>query len=349
LKLVQVAHAISPCDAASNQIIAMDKLFKKLGYKSEIYAGKVHAFNDIVQPFSNFVNTPDTQLIYHYSTGTSFTNKIMKYPGNIALYYHNITPAKYYFGNAWGSFLHCLKGRLDLDRLLEKTNLVWGASNYSLQECNTSQKSVLPIILDYDKYLNESINHELFEQYNDGYLNILFVGRVVPHKGQLDLIKTIDYYQKNINSKIRLLLVGSQKGSYIKKLREVLTSLGTNVELVGQVNFHDLCTFYRLADVFLCMSEHEGFCVPLVEAMLFNKPILAYSASAVPETVGDAGVLFTNKNHQMIAEQIYEFIKSDRLISKQAKNRQDNLRRFHLDNIIKNLDKDLKLLASAGQ
>jgi glycosyltransferase involved in cell wall biosynthesis len=131
------------------------------------------------------------------------------------------------------------------------------------------------------------------------------VGRFVPNKKFDDIILIFNYYNKFINSDSRLFLIGSPVGTemYYDYLRSLVLQLDLKtVYFLGHVNFDDLLAYYRLADVFICMSEHEGFCVPLLEAMHFGVPVIAYKKAAVPETLGDAGILVNRKNFSEIAE-----------------------------------------------
>jgi glycosyltransferase involved in cell wall biosynthesis len=347
LKLIQVSHAITANDAASNQIIAMDDAFKQLGYDSEIYSNKIDkTLLGIVKPFSELKPDKDNIIIYHFSTGTSFTKKILNYPYPVAIYYHNITPAKYYFGNAWGSWWNCLKGRRQLSSLKNKTFFSWCASGYSQQELKEngfSDSYVLPIILDYDKY-KLPVNQSIYDKYKDGHVNLLFVGRVVPHKCQHDLIMILDHYKKNINDKVRLFLVGGQKKSYVKKLQKIINEKGLqdDVILTDKVSYTDLCTYYQASDLFLSMSEHEGFGVPLIESMIYDKPVLAYDCTAVAETVGDAGVLFKDKDYVVIANTVFKTITSDSM----GEQRHIRLEQLSKDNIFETLKKDIEIMES---
>ena len=309
MKIIQVSHAVTADDAASNQMQNMDGVFNRLGYKTEMYANKIDpAFPSKVKHFSELIPQKENLLIYHFSTGTSFINKIMNYPYPIAIYYHNITPAKYYMWNAWGSFLNCLKGRRQLAQLGRKAVFAWAASEYSRQELidnGFKNTSVLPIILDFERY-SIPVDTVLYDKYCDGIFTILFVGRMVPHKCQHDLIEVANQYKRKFGS-VRLFLVGGYKKNYFDKLNRMIEryNLKNDVIITGKVSFKELCTYYHLSSVFLSMSEHEGFGVPLIESMIFNKPVFAYAAAAVPETIQDAGVLIKDKDYGIIAETIH--------------------------------------------
>jgi len=176
-------------------------------------------------------------------------------------------------------------------------------SDYNKQELiemgYKCQIDVLPLLIPFEDY-DKVPSAKVLEKYmDDGYTNLLFVGRIAPNKKQEDIIKVFNYYKKNINSKSRLIFVGNAGGMelYYEKLQCYVKALELDdVIFTGHVGFEEILAYYRLADVFLCMSEHEGFGVPLVEAMWFDIPIIAYNSSAIPWVLGDSGVLVNNKN-----------------------------------------------------
>lgn len=355
MRLIQAAHAITSGDAASNQIFAMDQAFQELGYESAIYSNKFDStLSDRVQPFSQLVPDEHAILIYHMTTGTSFTNVILRYPYSIVLYYHNITPARYFLGNAWGSFFKCIKGRYQLKKLKDKTAFAWAASSYSSQELNQlgfQHTSVLPILLNWDEYRQTPLQQELISTYQDGKLNILMVGRVTPHKKQDEAIRMVSEYKKTISDQIRLIIVGNHKANYGAKLRKLAAKLGVTDEILftGKVTFADLCTYYRLSDLLLCLSEHEGFCVPLIESMIFDKPIVAYDVAAVPETVGGAGILLTNKQPRHMVQVIHQLMSSTDALQQLAMPRKKQLKALSHEILLKKMDCDIKYMSQLMQ
>jgi len=145
---------------------------------------------------------------------------------------------------------------------------------------------------------------ELERRWRDGWTTVLHVGRFAPNKRIEDLVRAFHVYRR-INPKSRLLLVGTDAGleNYSAAVRALAERLGTpDVHFLGHIDFRQLCACYRLADLYVAMSEHEGFCVPLLEAMHFGVPIVAFAAGAVPETLGGAGLLFREKRFEEVAE-----------------------------------------------
>ena len=162
------------------------------------------------------------------------------------------------------------------------------------------------------------------------YVNFIFVGRIAPNKKQEDVIRAFSCYQRFCNPKSRLILVGSWSGaeSYYRRLCRYTAALqAENVLFTGHIPFPDILAYYHVADLFLCMSEHEGFCVPLVEAMYFGVPILAYRACAVPDTLGDSGILLDKKDPveaAMVADRILTDTSLRReLVARQRRRQQD--------------------------
>jgi glycosyltransferase involved in cell wall biosynthesis len=142
----------------------------------------------------------------------------------------------------------------------------------------------------------------------DGLVNLLVVGRIAPNKCIEDCILAFHCFRNRIEPRSRLFIAGSSTGTeyYLMRLQRLVTRLGLggSVVFTGRVSQAALNAYYRLAGAFLTMSAHEGFCVPLIEAMLFDVPVFAFASCAVPETTRGAGVLFPEKNHPEIAEAI---------------------------------------------
>ena len=179
--------------------------------------------------------------------------------------------------------------------------------------------------MDFERYKQEP-DSKIMKKFDDDYANFLFVGRLSPNKKQEDIIKTFYYYHKYINSNSRLFLIGSQAGAekYHAQLQNLVTQLNLdNIHIMGRVDFKELLAYYKLADVFISMSEHEGFCVPLLESMYFGIPIIAFDSTAIPYTLKGCGVLFKEKQYEEVAE-LMNFLMDNRdlnhrIVEKQRK------------------------------
>ncbi len=319
-RIHQFHPSISYGDAITDEMLSIQRIIRGWGLRSEIYAlhidpkmrQQTRHYRKMARDFSD-----KDVLLMHYSIGSEVFDNIEELPGRKVLMYHNITPpeffsdfnVRYYASTDWG--------RRELKNLVGKVELALADSAFScheLDETGFEKTGVLPIILDFSRYDAAVPDRRLMSAYEDGKTNVIFVGRVSPNKKQEDIIKAFHVYQRFINPESRLILVGSHKGleSYRGALLQLIDRLGVkDVILTGHVTFEELVAYYRLANVFLVLSEHEGFCVPLLEAMHFDVPIIAYNATAVPDTLGDAGVLVNKKDYLMIAEAINLLVKKE--------------------------------------
>lgn len=348
MRLIQIAHALTLHDGASKFVQKLDGMFQKLGYETAIFAHKLDGRinNDHIRTMEQFDGTDDDIVIYHMTTGTSFNKWVAKYPHRIVLYYHNITPAKFFFGKAWGSWMKCIQGRYQLKAVVKNTFYAWGASEYScaeLREMGLPEAKPLAAIVEPEKFLDRLAVQSIQEKYKDGKLNLLIVGRGVPHKKQDEAIEIVRYYKEHINPDVRLIIVGNMKSSFEKKLRHMVECyhMQDDVVFAGSVSNDELCTWYQVSDALLCLSEHEGFCVPLVEAMVFDKPVFAYAAAAVPETVGKAGILLRDKSPQHVAEKIRDTLASKEKLEQLDLERKNRLQELSYENIFQQVKQDI--------
>ncbi len=348
MRLIQIAHALTLHDGASKFVQKMDGMFQKMGYETAVFAHKLDARikNDHIRTMGQFDGTDDDIVIYHMTTGTSFNKWMAKYPHRIVLYYHNITPARFFFGNAWGSWWRCVQGRRQLKAVVKNTFYAWGASEYScaeLREMGLSEVKTLAAIVEPEKFLERPLVQSIHDKYKDGKLNLLIVGRGVPHKKQDEAIKIVRYYKEYIDQDVRLIIVGNMKASFEKKLRCMVERyhMQDDVVFAGSVSNDELCTWYQVSDALLCLSEHEGFCVPLVEAMVFDKPVFAYETAAVPETVGKAGILLRDKSPKYVSEIIRDTLASKDKLNRLSQERKKRLQELSYENIFQQVNQDI--------
>jgi L-malate glycosyltransferase len=297
-------------DAISQQALTLRRILRALGARSEIFAEHVDAqLRGEARPYRQLRDEArdGTVALYHFSIGSEVTDLYRLLPNPRILVYHNITPPEFFRGvNAEVARL-CARGREELRALRAHCTLALADSEFNRQELAAlgfEHTAVLPILLDPERYRVRPVRR-LERPYRDGHVNFLHVGRLVPNKRIEDVLKVFYFYRRRINPDSRLFLVGidTDMEIYSVALRQMIHDLGlSGVAFAGRVSQRELVTYYRLAHVYLCMSEHEGFCVPLVEAMHFGVPIIAYAAGAVPETLGDAGALVLRKDFAEIAE-----------------------------------------------
>lgn len=314
MRVWQMLPSLSVGDGVGNEALAMDRILREAGYVTMIYADYIAS--NVPQgkavrpdPFPEFAW--DDLLIYHVSIGSRLNLKISEVKCRIIFRYHNITPAIYFAGYHPLMEKRCREGLWQVCAMRKLPYRVLAGSSYSREhllkigyECPIDVLPILIPMADYQKQPDQSF----LDRYGEEFYNILFVGRICPNKRQEDLIRAYAYYQKNVNRRARLFLAGSHAGMelYQCELAEYVRLLGLTEEQVvftGAIRFEEILACYKLADIFWCMSVHEGFCIPLVEAMLLQVPILARNAAAVAETVGMGGILMEDNDPISWAEQ----------------------------------------------
>jgi glycosyltransferase involved in cell wall biosynthesis len=224
----------------------------------------------------------------------------------MALIYHNITPPEYFVDVHRMLARQCFRGRRELGAYVDRCDLALGDSEFNrqdLEQLGFPRTAVLPVVPDFS-HLDREPNWMLADQFDDEWTNIVFVGRVIANKKIEDLIRFFHAYHSTFNPRSRLLIVGAYSGyeRYLASLHQLSAALGaSHVHFLGHVSDEELVAYYETADLFLCASEHEGFCVPLVEAFYKEVPVLAYAATAVPGTMDGAGVLYEDKDPRYVA------------------------------------------------
>jgi glycosyltransferase involved in cell wall biosynthesis len=317
----QLLATLSYGDAIGNEALAIQRHLRAAGYESDIFAEGVHPrVAGLARPLWEYrrVSGPDTVCIFHFSIGSSAGPLIFHAPDRLVLIYHNITPAEWFVGFHRLLTQLCHRGRRELAAFAERTELALGDSEFNRRELEAAgfrATGVLPIVLDLSIY-DGPRSAVVKRLYDDDRTNILFVGRMITNKRIDDLIRVFAVYQRAIERRSRLLLVGDYRGQerYVDSLRAMVRRLGLDeVVFAGQVDQDELHAYYALADAFLCLSEHEGFCVPLVEAMRFGIPVLAYDAGAVADTLRGGGVLLKEKRPEIVAELLHSVVRDERL------------------------------------
>lgn len=343
MRIVQVLPSMAYGDAIGNNAIALNKKISQMGYKTDIYAERI----DSRLPFGlvhyiaemSKLDKADV-IIYHLSTGTKLNYEIADYSARIIIIYHNVTPPHYYKDYDKVAYESCKDGLHGMAYLSDKAEYCLAVSKFNKDDLikvgYRCKVDILPIIIPFEDYAKNP-NSNIIKQYlGDGYKNLLFVGRIAPHKKQEDIIGAFYQYSMKCNPRSRLFLVGSynRMDRYYQRLEEYVRQLGLkNVYFTGQVRFDELLAYYKIADVFICMSEHEGFCVPLIEAMYFGIPIVAYDSSAISDTLGGSGFL-TNTKNALINALILDRILSDNQLSQNLiENEKERLKYFSKETV----------------
>ena len=359
MKIVQMLTALAYGDAIGNDTLAIKELLIDLGYETTIYAEfvdpKISINHEVVPAFPLPELEKNDILIYHLSTGTKLNHELHKLKCKKVVVYHNVTPPCYFLDYSRLLFDLCQAALGEVKQLSEtfdhgladsyfnKSDLI----NYGYK-CPISVRPILIPFNDYDKTPNEIV----IKKYNDNKTNILFLGRIAPNKKQEDVISAFYFYKKYYNEDARLFLVGSYEDMevYKNRLDEYVKKLEVDdVIFTGKISFDEILAYYKIANIFLCMSEHEGFCVPLVEAMYFEVPIIAYAAAAIPETLGNSGVLLEKKDHLLTAGIMDKLIKDSTLRQKVIENQNKRLNDFNYGNVSSLLKGSIKkIIESSG-
>lgn len=313
MQVHQFNPTVSYGDAASNHTLAIQQMIGALGYKSEIFCDRMPLhFEGQVKSLTEYkrYSSPKNVLLCHFAL--SYSPRVIAWlktiPDRKVLIYHNITPARYFAGINHSTMMMAQQGRRQLKELCALTDAGWGVSDYNCQELaevGWTRLGILPIVFEPRHYAVRP-DRQVLDRWQGGF-NVLFVGRIAPNKCIEDLILTFYYLKRYVRRDARLLLVGSagRMEPYLAFLKALVEHLSlSDVVFTGHVSNEQLMAYYRCANVYLSMSEHEGFGVPFLESMHFGVPIVAYKAAAVSETLGDCGILVTRKDHRAIAELI---------------------------------------------
>ena len=297
----QVLATLGYGDAIGNEVLGVQRVLRSAGYESDIFVETAdRRFDDCTIDYREMVGAigPDDVLIHHFSIGSRASRTAYALPGRMVLVYHNITPPEYFVGVHNELVKLCFRGRRELAAYIERSDLALGDSEYNRQELEAlgfRRTDVLPVVPDFSHLDGSQGQLQLASDLDDGWVNVMFVGRVIPNKKFETVIRAFHVYRTRHNPRARLLLVGSYSGfeRYLSMLQGLIATLGTpDVHFLGHVSNEDLAALYDVADLFLCASAHEGFCVPIIEAFYKGVPVLAYASTAVPTTMDGGGVLY---------------------------------------------------------
>jgi glycosyltransferase involved in cell wall biosynthesis len=314
----QVLATLGYGDAIAHEVLGIQRVLRSAGYESDIFVETAdRRLEDLTRDYRELVDAsrPENLLLHHFSIGSKASRTAYAVPDRMALIYHNITPPEYFVGVHRTLDRQCFHGRRELHAYIDRCELALGDSAFNRQDLEAlgfPRTGVLPVVPGFS-HLDRPANRFVADQFDDGWTNILFVGRVIANKRIDDLIRIFHAYHTRFNRRSRLIVVGvfSLFERYFAALTHLAAELGlTSVHFTGQISDEELVAFYEIADLFLCASEHEGFCVPIVEAFYKGVPVLALAAAAVPSTMDGAGVLYTDRRPGHVAE-LMDVILSD--------------------------------------
>ena len=336
MKIHQWVPAAHRGDAIGDSARAVRDMLRRLGHDSDIFALTIDEnMRGEARPFSDRDATGGDVTIFHFALPSPMTEAFAKLRGRRVLQYHNITPAAFFAPYDAGLFRLAALGRRELATLARNVDLALGDSEFNrreLEDLGFTPTGVMPIAVNTARITAAPRRPALERILGDGLINILFVGRIVPNKRIEDHIRLAETYKRYVDAYYRFIFVGRYDGvpKYYAQIRALVNEyqmLPDRFWFTGPVPDEDLAAFYRWADAYVSLSEHEGFCVPLVESMAADVPILAYSAGAVPETLGGAGLTFAPKDLEVAAELlatvVYDRGVRNRVIEGQQRRLQD--------------------------
>ena len=323
-------------DAIGDSARRVRGMLRAAGHTSDLFALTMDdALRGDVRPFSDSDARRGDITIFHFALPSPMTQAFAALDGTRVLQYHNITPAAFFAPYDPGLFRLAAVGRQELRSLVGHVDLALGDSEFNRQELEDlgfAPTGVMPIAVNTERITSAPRRPALEKILGDGLINILFVGRIVPNKRIEDHIRLAEAYKRYIDNYYRFIFVGRYDGipryhAQVQALVAEFKMLPDRFWFTGPVPDEDLAAFYRWADAYVSLSEHEGFCVPLVEAMAADVPVLAYAAGAVPETLGGAGMLFKPKDLELAAEMlgmlVYDRPVRDRVIEGQRRRLDD--------------------------
>ena len=308
----QLVHTLSYGDAISGEVLALQRCLRARGVRSEIYALNVHpAYTHNARNFGEFPPDFTGRVVLHYSLGSPL-NDLYRGLGRATrmLVYHNLTPARWFAGVNPRIAADIEHGLRELPELCRITQQLLADSAFNAGELRALgfDAQVLNLPLDTEKWDIASNPGLLNVLRSDPGLHLLHVGRIAPNKCIEDIIKVFYFVHRYVNPRSRLWLVGididTELYSFALKRLVHELDLQAAVQFVGGRSDAEVKALYQASTVYLCMSEHEGFCLPVVEAMYFGLPVVAYASSALPDTVGKGGIVVAEKRHAEIAELI---------------------------------------------
>ena len=295
-------------DGITNGMLFIRRVLQEAGYRSEIYCVHVEPrHKDEIHSFLDYDDKPENLILIHYSLGTLYDSWLSQLRSARVLIYHNITP-EYYFPPGSDLQLLAVQGRRQLAQWAQDRHFAGAIADSAfnadeLAAWGYAPVAPIPLLVDLDRIRGHAWNPQVAGEIA-GARNLLFIGRLCRHKGQMDLVRMMQRLNTITNIPVRLLLAGGTTTlTYEAKLSDTISRLGLDghVALLGRREDEDIYALYRSADLYVSLSQHEGFGMPLVEAMAFDLPVLAYAAGSVAATLAPGGLALESDDPDKMA------------------------------------------------
>ncbi|MEN8153027.1 MAG: glycosyltransferase family 4 protein [Acidobacteriota bacterium] len=320
-------------DATSNSALAFHNFLLDSGIESRLISlTSDKSMRDKVILFKDYKEDRSSLKILHFAIPSLLTDFFLNVKGKKVMIYHNITPSHFFAD--YSSFLTGFteEGRKHLEKLKDCFDLSIGVSKYNvsdLEELGFKNATVFPLIIDLKDY-DKKYSRGFYNLIKDERKNILCVGRVAPNKKLEDAVKMLFFYKKYLSPSIRLIIAGNIESvpRYFFAVRDLASRFyltSEDIIFTGHIKFDEFLSVYKASDVYLSVSEHEGFCLPVIESFKMGVPVVAYGAGAINETVGDGGIILSDKDPELTAGTLEYVIGNEKLRNDLLKSGQNKL------------------------
>ncbi len=325
-------------DATSNSSVAFHEYLVANGIESRIIT--LTSDKRVVEKvtlFKDYKEKKESIKILHFAIPSLLTDFFRSVKGKKILIYHNVTPSVFF--TDYSEFLTRFtnEGRKHLSTLNDSFDISIGVSEFNasdLKDLKFRNVKVFPLIINLKDY-DAPYSKGYYNLIKDERRNILCVGRVAPNKKIEDAIKMLFFYKKYLSPSIRLIVAGNIKSvpKYFAAVRDLASRFyltSDDILFTGHINFEEFLSVYNLADVYLSMSEHEGFCLPVIESFKMDVPVVAYDAGAIRQTVGNGGLIFDSKDPEKVAGTLEYVINNKKTKDKLITAGREKLREYSL-------------------
>jgi L-malate glycosyltransferase len=321
----QFVPTLNPNDATGTHTLLLRDILRRAGWRSDIFAEAIH--DDLASEAYKHWMYPDHAApgdvaIYQFSTSSAVAAYLVERGLPLIIDFHNFTAPEHFAGWEAHTEARASLAAEELALLAPRAALGMADSSFNekvLRRVGCRRTKVVPVLVDYERVTAEPdprVAAELHALSAGGGADILFVGRIVPSKAQHELVKALWVYRRRYDASARLHLVGGTSSyEYLASLRGFIADLGLTraVRLSGEVSDAALAAYFGAADVYLSLSVHEGFGVPLVEAMAAGVPVIARRAGAIAETTDGAAILLDTADHSYVAAALHRVLSDPQL------------------------------------